>query len=144
MNIKLLLPSPDMSIAGILIAFLGIGILIFIVISVIEGVLLRLLGWGTLGTSLKHSFLINAISTFAGIFVLPALAYIIDKLMPPTFDFVSGTAFLFSWLGTILIEGLILLRLKRHSAKKSWRMVSIINMVSYLLLLTYFLSSGYF
>jgi hypothetical protein len=109
--------------------FIFFGLLAFLIFSGIvlglEAVVLWSLKWDTFGRSLLASFLMNLASTIVGVLAIGLLA---TSLLN---NFVS---FVLALLLSILIEGGVLMLMKRDATTKNWRVASIANVVSYGLL----------
>lgn len=109
--------------------FLLFGLIAFLIFSgivfVLEALVLWLLKWGTFGRSLLSSFLMNLASTIGGIV---ALGLSVSGL------FNNFLGFAVALLLSILIEGGVLMLMKRNAARENWRAASIANIVSYGLL----------
>jgi hypothetical protein len=113
---------PDAGGAALLVA-LGIAAVIILVLVVIgEGVILRLLKWGTFWRSQMASLLANIASLIVGGFML---AFNINSV--PVF---LGIAFVL----TVLVEAGVLMLMKRGASGENWRASLIINVVSYVML----------
>ena len=117
--------------------FLLFGLIAFLVFSaivfVIEAVVLWLLKWGTFGRSLLSSFLMNLASTIVGIL---AIGLSVTGLSNNFLGFVIAL------LLSVLIEGGVLMLMKRGATRENWRAASIANVVSYALLGIFLLLSG--
>jgi hypothetical protein len=124
------------------------GFMIFIPVVLIEGYLLKRMGWADLRASLKDVAIANAVSTLAGVIIVEGFS---------TFGFQCGThradgsvglavmrcgwdnlvfpyiAIVLMFVLSVLIEGLVLRR--RRNNPHLWRMTVVANLVTYLLLL---------
>jgi hypothetical protein len=119
----LLSVRPDAGGAALLVA-LGVAAIVLLVLVVIgEGVILWLLKWGAFWRSQLASLLANIASLIVGGFML---ALGIDSM--PLF---LGIAFVL----TLLVEGGVLLLLKRGATAENWRAALIVNVVSYAVIL---------
>ncbi|MEW5870110.1 MAG: hypothetical protein AB1894_12600 [Chloroflexota bacterium] len=120
-------PLPDVAGPGLLIGIyaLGIGILcvLFLLIVVIESAVLQFMRWGSFRRSLRGSFLMNLASTLVGFFFLALLPQ--WKLL----------GILVAWALSVLIEGLVLLRLQRDAGRRNWTVALVANLVSYAILI---------
>lgn len=118
-------PSLPIVIIGLIVLFLGI--------PLIEAVVYMAFKWGNFKRSYKDAFLVNLITTIVG-FILIAVQPSLSRgnaLNTP-----SG--FLMVAFGlSVLIEGAVLLRLKRHPARQTWLVAIASNVVSYALLLIF-------
>jgi hypothetical protein len=118
-------PSLLVVVIGLFVLFLGI--------PLIEAVVYLALKWGDFKRSYKDAFLVNLITTIVG-FILIAVQPSLSRgnaLNTP-----SG--FLMVAFGlSVLIEGAVLLRLKRHPARQTWLVAVASNVVSYALLLVF-------
>jgi hypothetical protein len=118
-------PSLLVVVIGLFVLFLGI--------PLIEAVVYLALKWGDFKRSYKDAFLVNLITTIVGfilIAVQPSLSRGNALNTPSGFLMV---AFVLS----VLIEGAVLLRLKRHPARQTWLVAIASNVVSYALLLVF-------
>jgi hypothetical protein len=111
---------------GVLLLFGLVAFLLFSgIVFGIEAVVLWLLKWGTFGRSLLASFLMNLASTIVGVVVIGVLA---TSLLNNFLTFVLAL------LLSILIEGGVLMLVKRDATHENWRAASIANVISYALL----------
>ena len=127
--------------AGPAIVLFGlIGAVVVLVIALLETIVLVLLGWAGFGRSLIDSLLMNVASTLVGL-VLAALA-------PGLYESCGyGPAGSGSWCAglvspwsllvlsaalTVLVEGGVLLLLRRHPPRETWRAALACNAVSYM------------
>ena len=100
---------------GIFFAVFSIGTL------VIESLALWLLKWGSFGRSLLASFLMNLVSTLAG-FILLAFSFLIGNFY---------ILFVVGYLLSILIEGGVLMLMKKDAARQNWIASLVANTASY-------------
>lgn len=121
---------------GVLLLF---GLAAFLVFSAIvfgiEALILWLLKWGTFGRSLLASFLMNLASTIVGVLVIVLLA---TSLLN------NFLTFIVALLLSILIEGGVLMLVKRDATRENWQVAGIANIVSYALLGIFLLLSSSF
>jgi hypothetical protein len=114
---------------------LAIGASTFMVITIIEAGILRLIRWGDIWQSLRDSLLINFGTTVLG-FALAfgvfgfydaffGVQYHLEDILPVT---------LFLLVLTIIIEGSLLRFMRQHSVKKTWIVAILTNTCSYILL----------
>jgi hypothetical protein len=103
---------------GLFFAVFSIGTL------VIESLALWLLKWGSFGRSLLASFLMNLASTIVG-FILLAFSFYVGNFY---------TLFLVEFLLSVLIEGGVLMLLKRDAARQNWSASFVANVASYVFL----------
>jgi hypothetical protein len=110
---------------SVLMLLLGLVLLILVVllIVVIESVILQLLRWGNFKRSLSGALWMNAVSSFVG---LPFV------LLVPRFGYPS---LLIGWTLTVVIEALVLTRLKPETKRQNWVISIIANITSYLILI---------
>lgn len=101
-------------------------VLILLVVGFCEAIVLRILGWGTLGQSMRDSLVMNIVSTVIGWFI----AQFNLEFSPSAALF----PLLIAWFLSVLTEGGTLLLLKRHGARATWRAALSANTVSYVLL----------
>jgi hypothetical protein len=120
-------PFPDVAGPGLIFGLLTLGglalLIIFVLIVFIETVVLQVMQWGGFKSSLKASFLMNLISTLFGL----AALFLVTRWPIP--------GLLISWGLSILIEGLVLMKLDRTREKSVWRISAVANLASYLLLI---------
>jgi hypothetical protein len=118
------IPSPD---TGAPALFLGLGLILFILvvllIVVIESTVLQLLRWGELRNSLKGAFWMNLASSLVGLVFL---------IMVPGF---GRWPLLIGWALSVVIEALVLMRLKPQAVRQNWLASVVANLASYLLLI---------
>lgn len=106
--------------------FLLFGLVAFLVFStivlVLEAVVLWLLKWDAFGRSLLSSFLMNLASTIVGVLAVGSLlsGWINNFL-----------AFVLALLLSILIEGGVLMLMKRGTRRENWRAAVVANIASY-------------
>jgi hypothetical protein len=118
----------DVAGPGVLIAIaafsVGALIVLTLVISVIEAIVMLLLKWDKFGQSLWASFLMNVTSTILG-GVLIALGLLGGSYIWLVVAFVLS----------VLIEGGVLMLIKRGAARQNWTVSLISNLVSYLFII---------
>ncbi len=108
-------------------------IILTILIALVEGVALTLLGWDSFKRAYLVALLMNFISTCVGavlLFILPQEQNLWWVLI--------------SFALSLLIEGLVLVRFKRRSARQNWTAALVANLASYLILIApiYFFGAG--
>jgi len=114
---------------GVLVAW-GVGLIIpTLIISIIEAVVMLLLKWDKFGRCLRVSLLMNVISTIFGIggVLVGAIVFYNDM----SIWLAAAIAFLLS----VLIEGGILMLMKRDAARLNWVVSLTANVASYLLII---------
>ena len=119
-------PSLPVIVIGLLVLFLGI--------PLIEAVVYMAFKWGNFKRSYKDAFLVNLITTLVGFGLL-----VVQPNLQRGNVLSQPQGFLVVAFGlSVLIEGAVLLRLKRHPARRTWLVAIASNVVSYagLLLLT--------
>ncbi|MHB8778581.1 MAG: hypothetical protein ACYC6R_12605 [Anaerolineales bacterium] len=116
--------APWVLIAAVAIFGVGAAIILTLIISVLESIVMLLLKWGKFGRSLWASLLMNVTSTIFG-GVLIALG-----LFGGSFVWLAA-AFVLS----VLIEGCILMLMKRGAARQNWIVSLIANLASYLFII---------
>ena len=104
---------------------LGLALLILVVllIVVIESAVLQLMRWGDFKRSLSGALWMNAASSLVG---LPFV------LLVPRFGYPS---LLIGWMLTVIIEALVLTRLKPEARRQNWVIAIIANIISYLIVI---------
>ena len=129
------MPVFDVAGPGLVVGLLAFGVvfvfILFLLIVLVETVALQLLRWGDFKSSLKASVLMNLASTLLGLVLLwlvPALGFL-------------GIAI--AWALSVLIEWLVLMRLKRGENQRNLILATVANLASYVLLIvpSYLLSS---
>lgn len=117
-------PPIDSTAPGLLI---GLGFILFILvvllIIVIESTVLQLMSWGDFRRSLTGAFWANSASALVGFVFL---------LFVPRF---GRWPLILSWALTVLIEALVLIRLKPEAKSKNWLVSVVANLVSYLIVI---------
>lgn len=103
---------------------LGALIILTLIISVVESLVMLLLKWDKFGRSLWASLLMNVTSTIFG-GVLIALG-----LLGGSYIWLAA-AFVLS----VLVEGCVLMLIKRGAARQNWIVSLIANLVSYLFII---------
>lgn len=108
-------------------------IVLLLGIPLIEAGVYMALNWGNFKRSYKDAFLVNLITTLVGV--------VLGVVMPNLFrdnPLSSPSAFLVAaFVLSVLIEGAILVRLKRQAAGRTWLVAVASNVVSYALLLIF-------
>lgn len=115
--------GPGVLLAAAVFSF-GALIVLTLIISIIEAVVMLLLKWGKFGRSLWASLLMNVTSTIFG-GVLIALG-----LFGGSYIWLA-VAFVLS----VLIEGGVLMLMKRDAARQNWIASLIANVASYLFII---------
>lgn len=118
-------------VAGLLVFGVVFVIILFLLILLVETIALQLLRWGDFKSSLKASFWMNLASTLIGLLFLwlvPALGWL---------------GIFIAWALSVLIEWLVLMRLRRGENRRNLILATIANLASYLLLIvpSYLLST---
>ena len=116
--------APWVLIAAVAIFGVGAAIVLTLIISVVESIVMLLLKWDKFGRSLWASLLMNVTSTIFG-GVLIALG-----LFGGSYIWLA-VAFVLS----VLIEGGVLMLMKRSAARQNWIVSLIANLVSYLFII---------
>jgi len=130
----------------ILFGGLALGLIVFVPILLIEALALWGLKWGSFGRALVDALLANVASSLFGL-VFFAVFFTVsfqcryiptdsgqdavqscDWTISPVVWFIAMVAL------SILIEGGVLLLLKRHPARRTWRSAVVANVASYVLL----------
>jgi len=118
---------PDVIAPSMVLVTLGFGVavlcLLNVLISLVEGVTLTLLKWNAFPRSLLASLLVNTISSLAG-----GVLLIILQDTPPVW-------ILITLLLSILIEGLVLLKLQPTAGRRTWLFSIAANLSSYLIII---------
>src|SRR5262245_14287584 len=136
----------DVAIAPVITQSPALGLLWLALVILLETLIFRWLQWGTIRRSLVDTFAANFISTVFGIFFFAA--FMLVAFQCTTIPVNNGQNVMHScgwssftipglivlWLLSSLIEGGVLLLLRRHPARQTWRTALIANFVSYLLL----------
>ncbi len=115
---------PWVLIAALAVFSVGAAIVLTLIISVVESIVMFLLKWDKFGRCLWASLLMNVTSTIFG-GVLIALG-----LFGGSFIWLAA-AFVLS----VLIEGGVLMLMKRGAARQNWIVSLIANLVSYLFII---------
>jgi hypothetical protein len=119
-------PSLPVIVIGLLVLFLGI--------PLIEAAVYMAFKWGNFKRSYTDAFLVNLITTIVGF----GLLVVQPNLQRGNVLSQPGGFLVVAFVLSVLIEGAVLLRLKRHPARRTWLVAIVSNVVSYagLLLLT--------
>jgi hypothetical protein len=99
------------------------------IISLIEAVIMLLLRWDNFGYNLRISLLMNVTSTIFGI------GSVLVGAMKFYNDLSIWSAVAIAFLLSVLIEGGILMLMKRDTARLNWIVSLTANVVSYLLII---------
>src|SRR3990172_1953487 len=116
--------APWVLIAAVAIFGVGAAIVLTLIISVVESIVMLLLKWDKFGRSLWASLLMNVTSTiFGGVLIALGL---------------FGGSYI--WLAvaftlSVLIEGGVLMLMKRGAARQNWIVSLVANLVSYLFII---------
>jgi hypothetical protein len=120
-------PLPDVAAPGVAAAFVAMAgavlCVLFFLIVFLEAVALQWLKWAAFRPALRASFFMNLVSTLVGFLVLA----FVNSLG------VVGLAI--SWALSVLIEGDVLMLLRRDGGRQNWRAALVANLASYLILL---------
>jgi hypothetical protein len=123
-------PVPDFSIAQFLMFSLLYGVVAYLIVLFVEGIVLWLLQWGSFLRSLRDSAIINLITSVMGL--IPTI------IIPPWLNILyeTGTALSLSVLCglSVIVEGFLLYILGKKLFRKVVITSSIINLCSYILL----------
>jgi hypothetical protein len=113
------------AIAGPVVVLLGLAAfgLLVLLIALVEAVVLWLLKWGGLWQALRDAFLMNVVSALVG-FVLNLFAGDWDAISPLV-------PLLVAWLLSVLVEGAVLMLLRRHPPRLTWLAAVAANVASY-------------
>jgi hypothetical protein len=112
-------PSLPVIVIGLLVLFLGI--------PLIEAGVYMAFKWGNFKRSYKDAFLVNLITTLVGFGLL-----VVQPNLQRGNVLSQPAGFLVVAFGlSVLIEGAVLLRLKRHPARLTWLVAIVSNIVSY-------------
>lgn len=127
-------PAALAEVAGPSVLVLVIGLFVlFLGIPLIEAGVYLALKWGDFKRSYKDAFLVNFITTLVGFLLAALLPNLIrdNPLSSPSAFLVAAFAL------SVIVEGAVLLRLKRQSAGRTWLVAIVSNVVSYALLLIF-------
>lgn len=94
---------------------------LFVVVMLVETLVLRLLDWGTLRRSFLDAVLINIVSVVPGL-----IAGFFAQIVNVTVATVALT-----FIVTVVVEGLVLLWVRRHPSWVTWRAALLVNAASY-------------
>ena len=109
------------------ILFAGFGIVAYLVLSLLESIVLRLLKWGTYWRSLLASLLMNLPSTLVGFLLIWLVEF-------PRLNRLGIWLILAAWALSVAIEGGVLVLMKRDGGRQNWIAALAANTASYLLL----------
>ena len=129
----LLYPNADVAVGPVLCLVPMFGVILFLIVVGLETAVLKLMGWGSTGRSLRDSFLMNLVSTIIGAILFIFLAGLDSIYLP----------LLIAFILSVLIEGLILLPLNQTEDKRQGWIISLVaNIVSYALIFILALVTG--
>ena len=111
------------------ILFTGFGIVAYLALSLLESIVLRLLKWATFWRSLLASLLMNLPSTLVGFWLIWLAEF--SRLNRLGIWLIPAT-----WALSVVIEGGMLVLMKRDGGRQNWIAALAANTASYLLLLT--------
>jgi len=123
-------PHLDTPVGLIFLVMVLYGVLAFIGVSLIEGIVLRLLKWAPLWRSLLDSLLMNLISSAAGYLMASNLSVL--PLTGLYSIFTTPSSLLLLYLISVVLETGILLLLHGRPVRKTGKVALIVNLVSYL------------
>ena len=138
-------PSADMADSLIIVyESVGAGLAVFLLTVLLEGAAMRYLEWDTLRTCLIDSFMMNAVSLVAGFVMICSFLFIPFVQFAAEFMLVSLPGVLLSlligWFLSSLIEGQTLSVMRKKPLHEIFRMVLIVNALSYVgLVILYFI-----
>lgn len=119
--------SIQYDVGGALVAAGGALIALTLIIAFLESIVMFLLKWDKFGRCLWVSFLMNVISTiFGGVLVVSDV--LLDTYIALAVTFVLS----------VLIEGGVMLLMKRGAARQNWIASLFANLVSYLFIIVPF------
>lgn len=125
-------PFFDISLGVWLFIMLGIGLsalVAFGLVVLLEAVVLWLMEWNSFLRSLFDSFLANLFTTLLGVYLGPT---------PSTFNYIHDPGFIprfvIFWGLSVLIEGGLILLIRRQPWVKTFKAVCIMNISSYIFL----------
>jgi hypothetical protein len=108
-------------------AFIGAGLVLAVLtlaITGVESIVMLLLRWDRFGRCLWAAFLMNVASTIFGGVLIAYLGWASKYIWLPV-----------SFVLSVLIEGGVLMLMKRGAARQNWRVSLVANLVSYLLII---------
>jgi len=123
----MMLISVPYDVGGALVAIGGVLLLLTLVISIVESIVMLLLKWNKFSRSFWASLLMNVTSTIIGMFWVFAMGFLSDLNI--------WLIFAVSFLLSVLIEGGILMLMKRGATWQNWIVSLIANLVSYLFII---------
>lgn len=128
------------------------GSILFVLVVVLESLVLWRLKWGTLRRSFVDTLIANAVSTILGLVVYSAIFSVgyacrsvpysdgVHVVTSCGWDISPIIVFILLWAASVAIEGGVLLLLRRHPPRQTWKASIIGNVVSYLLLSPFFVA----
>jgi hypothetical protein len=127
-----------------------VGGLLFIFVVALESLVLWRLKWGNFRRSFVDTLIANAVSTILGLGIYLVVFNVgYDCRSVPYSDGVHVVTscgwsispiivFVLLWIASVIIEGGVLLLMRRHPPRQTWKVSIVANIVSYLLLSPFF------
>lgn len=112
--------SGDVGMAALVIGAL---VVLLLLIIVIESAALQLIGWGDLRRTLRSSLYMNLGSML--------LTFLFLALIPQ----LGSLGLLFGWFVSVVIESLVLRRMKPEGGRSNWTAAILANLASYAILI---------
>ena len=127
-------PPTDAFSGLVLLALLGLGLIVLFAVILLESLVLRRLGWGSLGRCLVDSLIMNITSTVSGV-LLGSLLRIDLFLLRSTG--LLGFLLLASLGLSVIIEGGVISLVRKRGFRETLKPVLYINLASYALFIVF-------
>jgi hypothetical protein len=132
-----LVPPLDVVSGAVILGTLAVGLIILLAVMLLEGFVLRLLGWARLGRSLADSVIANVISAGPGVLLAILLPAIPDMIFGATVVPLLVGSFLFS----TVIEVAAIILIRRRPAREVLFPFLAANAASHISILTLFVAT---
>jgi hypothetical protein len=104
-----------------------------VLFTLVEGCMMMVCKWGTLRRSIADAAITNVVSTVIGAILLFSLS-----VRPLLTSFIP--VLLITWGWSVLVKGGVLLLMRRHPPRQTWRTALYANIVSYAAWAVFFVS----
>jgi hypothetical protein len=132
-----LVPPPDVVSGAVILGTLVAGLIILLTVMLLEGFVLRLLGWGRLWKSLADSVIANLIS--AGLGVLAAI--LLPQFLSAILNATAVPLLVGSFIASTAIEVVAIALIRRRPAREALLPFLVANAASHVLILIIFIAT---
>jgi hypothetical protein len=132
-----LVPPPDVVSGAVILGTLAVGLIILLVVMLLEGLVLRLLGWARLWRSLADSVMANLVSAVLGVLTAILVPAVPDMIFGSTLVPLLVGSFLFS----TVIEVAAISLIRRGPVREALLPFLAANAVSHISILILFIAT---